>query len=548
MIDAAIPLQVQSPAPISPIGAVGQLMGIRDMASQVALRNAQTQQAQQHSEALAAEAQKRQRLLQGQQDLQRMYQDANTAKEFGAGRFESALGKIPSEVIDDERKRVQESILKFSNIDTAELANRKTHAENIARGLSSLLSPETPEDKIPEYSASLLANLRNNGDLKYVSIPIPERFNTREEVRRYAPAANVYQSIIDAGIKEQEARLKPAETQAKIDEAKANAQLHGTEAQMKGKELSGYNERGQSPTLQVQEAENIAKQKMAEAELGRQIRADSEHQRHNLSEESISRMSAGVAAGHLAQVQLVNGMKYGPGTTEYWVKQLQDNPDSIKEMPPELRSTVGQGFTKSTGLPLPTPASAANQQQETAARNALDGATFIQKALQNPEIQANLGPIMGRLGNTEQAIGTALHLSPEASRIAQELRTRMRYFVFQEGKAVLGGRLPQQLMGQLEESSPNVKMDPSMLQGALNGAVGNAASVLENVDKQRFGGQSRSAATRRVAEIANQSSAAPPLPARLSKSDIGKSFLNKDGKSITITDVNPSDPTQFRFK
>ena len=67
----------------------------------------------------------------------------------------------------------------------------------------------------------------------------------------------------------------------------------------------------------------------------------------------------------------------------------------------------------------------------------------------------------------------------------------MKYFVFQEGKAVLGGRLPQQLMKSLEESSANVNMKPDMLQGALAGAKGNAEGVMDNVDKQRFGGAMR---------------------------------------------------------
>lgn len=218
---------------------------------------------------------------------------------------------------------------------------------------------------------------------------------------------------------------------------------------------------------------------------------DAENARNHLSSEAIARQNSAIASGRLKLEQTVNGMKYGPGTQEYWVKQLQENPDSIKEMPAELRSTVGQGFLKATGLPLPSPASAASQTQETAARNALDGAQFIQKALMNPEIRKNLGPIMGRLGNAEQAAGTAPNLSPEATKIAQELRTRMRYFVFQEGKSLFGGRVPQQLMQQLESSSANPKMDPDMLQGALNGAVGNAQSVMDNVDKQRFGGKMR---------------------------------------------------------
>jgi hypothetical protein len=257
-----------------------------------------------------------------------------------------------------------------------------------------------------------------------------------------------------------------------------------------------------------------------------------ETKRHNLSAEATSKLAAAVSQGRLAQEQMVNGMKYGPGTQEYWVKQLQDNPDSIKEMPAEFRSVVGQKFREATGLPLPTPLSGATQTQETAARNALDGVSFIREALKNPEIQKQIGPIMGRLGDAEQRVGTAVGLSPKAEQIAQELRTRMRYFIFQEGKAVLGGRLPQQLMQQMESSSANVKMDPNMLLGALKGAEDNANSVMDNADKQRFGGKMRSR------EMRGQ---APPASGALSTGHAVGDVVTVGGKKYKVTKVLPND-------
>jgi hypothetical protein len=219
--------------------------------------------------------------------------------------------------------------------------------------------------------------------------------------------------------------------------------------------------------------------------------AHDETARHNLTDESLRKVSNAISAGHLAQTQLVNGMKYGPGTQEYWVKQLAENPDSIKEMPPELRSSVGQAFKQTTGLPLPTPISGQTQQQETAARNALDNVAFVLKGLQNPEIRKNFGTIMGNLGDLEQKIGTAPNLSPEASKIAQEMRTRMNYLFFQEGKATLGGRIPEKLMSQLHSTSPRTTMDPNMLAGALAGVAENSRIIMDNADRQRFGGQMR---------------------------------------------------------
>jgi hypothetical protein len=181
----------------------------------------------------------------------------------------------------------------------------------------------------------------------------------------------------------------------------------------------------------------------------------------------------------------------GPEAVQGWVDTLKQNPDAVSDLPPKLRGQVQREFNSQTGLPLPVKASAQNVTSETAARNALDGIDFIRTALKNPEIKANLGPILGRLGQIEQTFGSAPNLSPQAAALAQELRTRMRYFVFQEGKAVLGGRLPQNLMSELESSSPSPKMSPSLLEGALNGAEGNAQEIIQNVDRQRFGGKYR---------------------------------------------------------
>lgn len=233
-------------------------------------------------------------------------------------------------------------------------------------------------------------------------------------------------------------------------------------------------------------------QPVERANIDAQTRTADEAHRHNLSTEQTAKLQAAIAGGHLAQEQMVNGVKYGPDTAAYWAEQLAQNPDSISELPADMRTSVGKAFTAKTGLPLPKPLTGEGLTQERAARNALDGAARIQQLVSDPEIAGQIGPIMGRLGNAEQKIGTAVGLSPRAEALAQELRTQMRYFVFQEGKAVLGGRLPQNLMKSLEDSSANVHMDSNMLKGALTGAVENAHTVMDNSDRQRFGGKMRS--------------------------------------------------------
>ena len=123
-----------------------------------------------------------------------------------------------------------------------------------------------------------------------------------------------------------------------------------------------------------------------------------ETKRHNQFDEATGRVNSQVAQGRLDLLRKRHEMEFGAGTADFWEKQLQDNPDSIKELPPVMRSVVGQKFTAATGLPLPTPLTGQTLTSETAARNSLDGVAFIRQAMQNPEIRSQIGPIMGRLG------------------------------------------------------------------------------------------------------------------------------------------------------
>jgi hypothetical protein len=180
-------------------------------------------------------------------------------------------------------------------------------------------------------------------------------------------------------------------------------------------------------------------------------------------------------------------MEFGGNAVKGWAKQVADNPDTANQVPPALRTAVMQQFTADNGLPFPKPLTGTAVDQERASRNALDAVAQVQEALKDPEVQSSLGPIMGRLGNAQQDMGTSLGLSPSAAKKAQQLRTNMRYLVFQEGKALLGGRMPEKLMQALESSSPSVKMDADTMAGAMAGVSDAANRNLEQSYKQRFG-------------------------------------------------------------
>ena len=496
-IDPSIPLAYKPPDIHTPLQTIGAMMQMRDAASQIALRQAQTQQAQQQQQLIQAEAAQKNRDLTDQNAAQEWLKDPKNAYAFGKGDLSGLLGKVQTKSYQALQKTALEAQEQHLALGEKTLALNGQKLAGIQTGLDGLTT--LPDDGARAAAwPELKQQWQKLGYLDEIppdAIP-PAISGKPEEIQAMAAKLNVARGLTDAALARGKAKaeIPHIESETAAQQAAAAAHLAGipaatAEGAIKTGQAAHISPEGLLPEEQVRAQE-------AKARILHEQNQLAETQRHNLSEESISRLTNAVAQGRLQIEQMVNGMKYGPGTQQYWVQQLQQNPDSIAEMPAELRSVVGKGFTAATGLPLPTKVGEAAKTQETAARNALDGAQFIEKALQNPEIRANLGPIMGRLGLAEQTLGSAPQLSPEASALAQELRTRMRYFVFQEGKAILGGRLPQQLMKELESSSANPRMDTAMLEGAIRGAVDNAQSVMENVDKQRFGGKARSATVR----------------------------------------------------
>jgi hypothetical protein len=230
----------------------------------------------------------------------------------------------------------------------------------------------------------------------------------------------------------------------------------------------------------------------------RNIEADRKiTQAQNARRIAIEGQNAGINAQKFA-------MEFGGDAVKGWAKQIADNPDTANQVPPALRTAVMQRFTADTGLPYPKPLAGTAVDQERAARNALDAVAQIKTALQDPEVKNNIGPIMGRLANAEQRAGTAIGLSPSAEAKAQQLRTNMRYLLLTEAKAQMGGRVPQQVLQALEQSSPNVKMDADMLQGAMAGVSDASNRNLDQTYKQRFG--------ENAARPGSAASAAAPAP------------------------------------
>jgi len=220
--------------------------------------------------------------------------------------------------------------------------------------------------------------------------------------------------------------------------------------------------------------------------------------------------------------------EFGPDTAESWAATLYQNPDV--KVPDNLRTSVMKVFRDKYGLPMPSPLEGQTKNQEMSSKATLDNIAWIRNAIQNPEVAKNIGPIMGNLGNVEQAAGSAIGLSPEATQLAQELRTRMRFLMANEAGSIRA-RINKQTMDALSQSSPRVNMDADMLKGALSGVEGNTLTTLDNLDRQRFGGQMRPRDVRGIG--------GSPVPANVTKALQGASQGIHQLSDGSVWNVNP---------
>lgn len=226
--------------------------------------------------------------------------------------------------------------------------------------------------------------------------------------------------------------------------------------------------------------------------------------------------------------------EYGGDAVKGWAATIKDNPDAASEVPAKLRTGVQQEFQRQTGLPFPKALSGPTKTQETAARNGLAALQQVAEDVKDPEIQRRLGPILGRLGNVEQDVGATAGLTPEAAAKAQRLRTNMRMMAMQEGRSVFGGRIPQQLMESFQSSSPNVKMEPGTLTGALQGMQDAGLRALDTADQERFGGKMRTREDRGIKPV-EFGGGAKKIGSKAEYDALpkGSKYVDADGKTYT---------------
>jgi hypothetical protein len=195
-------------------------MNIRDMASQVQMRQAQTQHFQAQAAQMQAEAAQNQRLLAGRNKLDAlMTSDPKIAEAVGKGDWGAVQGQgIPFEVLNAAQEGHAKVVSQLATTDTATLNNKLTRNKILGNGLESMTDPSTSESDIPGLANSWIQQSASNGlfkDIDQSLVPKEGSINTRADVNKAAATLGLFHGMTQAALELQESRAKANEATSK---------------------------------------------------------------------------------------------------------------------------------------------------------------------------------------------------------------------------------------------------------------------------------------------------------------------------------------------
>ena len=224
-----IPLQVQTPQPQGPLQTIGQLASVRDAISQIGLRNAQTQAAQQQAQDIAAQAQQRNRDLADQNTIQQAMQDPAANARIHTGDYSDVAGKIQPKTLFGLQQQQQAFIgTKLAQTKEQNAIQSEALGEvfNTLTGLKSLTKPDGTVD-LDKVNASLpdaVNHLRAIGALNNAGITaqVPTSISDPKQIDQFIASIGGGKAATDYALEQQG-------KQAATEKTKAEAQKLGTE-------------------------------------------------------------------------------------------------------------------------------------------------------------------------------------------------------------------------------------------------------------------------------------------------------------------------------
>ena len=363
MIDPNIALSVNTPpAPASPIATFGQLLQIRDTASQVQLRQAQTEHARQQAAEQQAITDQRRRDFQDQQTIQTHMADPANAKMVGAGDLSGLYGKVTPTALFGLQKQITEAQKNVEGLDAETLKNNVTRHGVFEQTLDGLM--QLPVDQRPQAYQGAIQSLQSSGLLKGINIP-PEVDFSDDGLKKLASINSVAAGLYDKALARKKEQTGIAQTEAQTAQTEATTGKTEQETAIAAKRdassvLAASAEQGPEayqaalaalpPEMQahfqgVANPEHIRflgmspdeqiKAIQAKAELARQQALQVETARHNRAEEGLSGGRLAIEGQKNAREEKIYQQTYGDGA----------NP-ALQGVEPKLRTQAAGAAAK----------------------------------------------------------------------------------------------------------------------------------------------------------------------------------------------------------
>jgi len=234
---ASIPLAIQTPQTATPFQNLGQLMQLRDVASQLQLRQAQIQQARQQAADIEAQAQQRNRDLADQNTVQQAMKDPAASARIHTGDFSDLEGNIQPKSLDTIRQAqtaYQQQLLTNTKEQNAVRAEAQGRIVETVSGLLGLTGDDgKPDlDKINANWSGAIQHLASTGALKDAGITnaVPSSISSVSQLEQWLAQFGGSLAAHNQAIEQQTATANLKESLAKSRKAGAEADIAETKA------------------------------------------------------------------------------------------------------------------------------------------------------------------------------------------------------------------------------------------------------------------------------------------------------------------------------
>ena len=230
-LNPQIPLSVRIPEAPSAMQSIAGLMQLRGQLSDIALRQAQIEQARQAAAENEALSRQKNRDLADQNTIQSLETDPAVYAKIHAGDLSPLAGKVQPKTFESVQKFVNDAIEKKMTLDTSKLAQEQAAHKEIGQTLDSLqrmtgadgsLDLDRVNQSLPGAINALSTQLRLIG---VDPSQLPKSVHSADELQRMAAQAGALGALTDAALGRKKTQAETEQAGAAAASSQATADL-----------------------------------------------------------------------------------------------------------------------------------------------------------------------------------------------------------------------------------------------------------------------------------------------------------------------------------